>query len=191
MKIGLLGGTFNPIHIGHLILAQECLYQLSLDKVIFVPANLPPHKKISGKVSKEDRLRMVRLALRQDKRFDISTYEIQKKGPSYSIDTIKYFKKRCGKSTKLFFLAGADAAKNLSTWKDIDQILELTRFVIASRPGWGQDSPYERSLKRIVIPEIDVSSSGIRERLRKKKPIDYMVPTAVVKYIHTKGLYSQ
>lgn len=191
MRIGLLGGTFNPIHVGHLILAQESWYQLSLKKVVFVPAAMPPHKKIADDVSKEDRLQMVRLALSGDDRFDISTYELDKNETSYSIDTIKYLKKKYGKNTKLFFITGADSAEGLSMWKDIEKILKLTSFVIATRPGWGHDSPYEGMIKRISIPNIEVSSSSIRERAKRGEPIDYMVPLAVAKYIHAKGLYRQ
>ncbi len=189
MKIGLLGGTFNPVHIGHMILAQECWSQLVLDKVIFVPARIPPLKEMEGKASDEDRMNMVRMAVEGDDRFETSSYEMGRDEESYSINTIKHFRKEYSPDTELFFLTGADAAESLSMWKDIDEILEMTNFVIATRPGWGEKSPYERKVWRIVIPQIEVSSSMIRERIRNREPIDYLVPAPVVKYIMNKGLY--
>jgi len=191
MKIGLLGGTFNPIHTGHLILAQECWHRLGLDKVIFIPAFMPPLKDTKPEVGPADRLNMVRLALEGDDRFEISTYELDKKGTSYSIDTIKYFKEQHGGQAEIFFLTGSDSAESLSMWKDIDDILSLTNFVIATRPGWGEKSSYEDRLTRLVMPSIEISSSMIRERIKKREPIDFLVPASVVGYIRNKGLYRE
>jgi len=189
MKVGMLGGTFNPIHIGHLVLAQECWHRFKLDKVVFIPAYMPPHKEVECNISPADRLNMVRLALEGEARFDISTYEIDKGGVSYSIETIKRFKKEYGEGAELFFLTGSDAAEGISMWKDVDDILSLTNFVIAVRPGWGEKSPHEDRLTRIIVPGLDISSSMMRERILKKEPIDYLVPQAVVEYIRNKGLY--
>ena len=187
--MGLLGGAFNPIHIGHLVLAQEAWHKFGLDKVIFIPTHIPPHKDVEDNVSAADRLNMVRLALEGDKRFEISTYELDRKRVSYSIDTIKHFKEKLGPECELFFLTGSDWAKDLSTWKEIDEILELTTFVIATRPGWEDSSSHKDRTHHIVIPGVDVSSSIIRERVRSKEPIDYLAPSAVVKYVRNKGLY--
>ncbi|MFH1310432.1 MAG: nicotinate-nucleotide adenylyltransferase [Candidatus Omnitrophota bacterium] len=189
MKIGILGGTFNPIHVGHLILAKECWDQLKLDKVIFVPAGIPPHKEIEAQVSASDRLNMVRLALEGLENFEISTYELDKKSPSYSIDTIKYFRAKCGKAAKIFFLAGADSIDTLSTWKDFDDILNLVVFVAANRPGWGAVCGKNSKIKHIKIPDIEVSSTMIRKRIKDGDPIDFLVPDKVLKYIRDKGLY--
>jgi nicotinate-nucleotide adenylyltransferase len=189
MRVGLLGGTFNPIHIGHLVLAQECWHQLSLDKVIFVPAHIPPLKKVEAEVSAADRLNMVRLALEGDNRFEVSTYELDAGGTSYSIDTVKHFRRKYEEKAELFFLTGADSAESLSMWKDVDDILRLTTFVIATRPGWGEKSAYEGRVQRIVIPAIEISSSMIRGRIHRREPIDYLGPAAVVQYIRNKGLY--
>ncbi|MBD3426165.1 MAG: nicotinate-nucleotide adenylyltransferase [Candidatus Omnitrophica bacterium] len=188
MKIGLLGGTFNPIHTGHLILAQECWSQLVLDKVIFVPAFMPPHKQMEKDVSAADRLNMLRMALEEDDRFEISTYEVDKEGVSYSIDTVRYMKKKYPDGD-IFFLTGADSAESLSMWKEIEALLEESTFVIASRPGWGDNSPYEKKIKRIIIPSIEISSSDIRQRIGQRSPIDYLTPRQVVRYIRNKGLY--
>ena len=191
MKIGLLGGTFNPIHMGHLVLAQECWHRLSLDKIIFIPAYISPLKEVEGDVSAADRLNMVRLALKGDDRFGISTHEIDAGETSYSIDTIKHFMQKYKEKAELFFLTGADSAESLSMWKDIDDILRLTTFVVATRPGWGEDSDYEERIKRVVIPGVEVSSSMIRDRIRGHEPIDYLVPAAVGRYIRDKGLYRE
>ena len=190
MKVGLLGGTFDPIHTGHLILAQECWHQLELDKVIFIPAFISPFKKEEETVSSADCLNMIRLSLEGDDRFEISTFELDREEISYSIDTIKHFREIYPEPDKeLFFLTGADSAESLSMWKGIDQILELSTFVIATRPGWGEDSSYEGRVKRIIIPSIDISSTDVRLRVQKKDPIDFLVQSEVVKYIRNKGLY--
>ena len=189
MKVGILGGTFDPVHIGHLILAQECWHKLALDKVLFVPAGISPFKHGTENASPADRLNMLRLALEGDDRFGISTYEIDKEGVSYTIDTVRALREEYGASAEIFFLTGSDSAEGMSRWKDIDEVLDLATFVIATRPGWGERSAYENRVKRVVIPSVDVSSSGIRDRVRKRLPIDYLVPREVVRYIRNKGLY--
>ncbi len=189
VKIGLLGGTFNPIHTGHLTLAQESWHQLSLDKVVFIPSHIPPHKEIEGAVSAADRLNMVRLALEGDDRFEISTYELDKEDISYSIETIRHSRDVYGPEAEFYFLSGADCAENLSTWKDIDAILESVTFVIATRPEYEGKCLYEDRIKRITIPGVDVSSNMVRKRILDREPIDFIVPANVVQYIRNKGLY--
>ena len=189
MRIGLLGGTFDPIHIGHMVLAQECWYHFSLDKVIFVPANIPPHKKIKGDVTIAQRVEMTRLALSGDRRFEIATYEIEKRGTSYSIETIEFFREQYGRDAELFFLTGADSVEDLSTWKGIDRILELVTFVAATRPGWKITGPWSEKIVPVVIPLVEVSSSMVRGRMRKGEPVDYMLLPSVLRYIQENGLY--
>jgi len=189
MRIGLLGGTFDPIHTGHLVLAQECWHKLNLDKVIFIPAYIPPHKELESDVAVSDRLNMVRLALESDDRFEISSYEIDKKDTSYSIDTLRYFSEKCGDEDELFFLLGADLVEGLSAWKEPEELFELACFVVCTRPGWDESSQYKDRIQYIEIPSIDVSSSMIRARIKNREPIDYLVPEVVVKYIRNKGLY--
>jgi len=189
MRIGLLGGTFNPIHLGHLVLAQECWIRFSLDKVVFIPAYVPPHKAVETDVSAADRLEMVRLSLEADDRFEVSSCEIDKEGTSYSIETIEHFKDKYGPDAELFFLTGSDSAEALSTWKEVDRILDLTTFIIATRPGWSLESPYSDRVTCTAVPLIDVSSTMVRDRLKKGEPIDYLVPSSAVQYIRKKALY--
>jgi len=190
MKIGMLGGTFNPVHTGHLVLAQECWHKLSLDKVVFIPAHIQPLKDVREEdASPADRLNMVRLALEGDDRFEISTFEIDKGGESFSIDTVRHFREEYGPDAELFFITGSDSAETLSVWKDVDEILSLTTFVIAARPGWGEKSVYEDRVLRLVIPQLEISSSTIRERIAKREPVDFLVPAKVVQYVRNKGLY--
>lgn len=188
MRIGLLGGTFDPIHNGHLILAQECWHILGLDKVIFIPAYIPPHKEISSNVSIADRLNLMRISLEGDKRFEISTFEIDSASTSYSINTIEHFSVKY-KEAEIFFITGSDSAGTLNEWKDIEKILKSIIFVVATRPGWDKKSPYEDRIRRVNIPAIDISSSEIRRRVKEKAPIEYLLRPEAVKYIRNKGLY--
>ncbi len=187
MKIGLLGGTFNPIHIGHLILAQEAWHQLELDKVIFVPAYMPPHKQIDRAIAPGDRLNMVRLALEKAPYCSISTYELDQRKVSYTIDTVRHFKRSL--EDEYFFIAGADAARDIASWKDHEALLDEIKFVIANRGDNKKDSSGEKRFIKIDIPRIDISSSSIRERILQERPIDFFVPRKVLLYIRDKGLY--
>ncbi len=189
MKIGLFGGTFDPIHNGHLILAQECWYQLELDKVIFIPAFISPHKTSVQPTGASDRLNMVRAALDGDSRFEISTYELDKTGVSYTIDTIKHFIDLYGADHEYFFIAGADTLIDLSTWKDTENIVKHVMFASVPRPGYDMSGISGDRIIKLDMPEIDISSSAIRKRIKGRKPIDFWVPTRVVKYIRNKGLY--
>ena len=191
MKIGLLGGTFNPIHLGHLALAQECWHRLKLDKVIFVPANISPFKENEPLASKADRLDMLRLALEGEDKFKISTFELDKEGVSYSIDTIKHFTNEYGDGAEIFFITGADSLEGLNDWKGIDEILKLVTFVAATRPGFTSRGQLGDKVSLIDMPAIDISSTMIRERVRSHEPIDHFVPPVVVEYIRNKGLYRE
>ena len=188
MRIGILGGTFNPIHIGHLILAEEAVWRLWLDKLIFVPTYIPPHKKIKKDVGAGDRYRMTCLAARHNRKFEVSRVEIENKQKSYSIDTLRYFRKRYGLNAKIFFIAGSDCLKDLSSWKDIKQVLRLAKFIIARRPGY----PFRKiseHVKLMSLTGIAVSSSELRRRLKQGRSVRYLVPEAVWEYIVKKKLY--
>lgn len=188
MRIGILGGTFNPIHNGHLCLAEGARRKLKLDKVIFVPANIPPHKPSLDLLSAKERYKMVSMALANKPYFEASDYEIKKGGTSYSVKTLKAFKKIFGRNTKLFFLTGTDSLSMLKTWKNIKKILELSEFVVVSRPGYKMLKPVFK-VKKISIPTPDISSTFIRKGIQSGLVVKRFMPDAVYNYINKKGLY--
>ena len=148
MRIGILGGTFNPIHVGHLVLAEEAREKLNLDKVIFVPAYIPPHKKEEALAEPNDRFKMVELALRGNSDFEVSSFEIDSKTTSYSVETLKAFKQKYGEEAKLFFITGADSLGEIYSWKEIDQIFKLSHFIVANRPGYDiANGPADNKIK--------------------------------------------
>lgn len=188
MRIGILGGTFNPIHIGHLILAEEACFKLKLDKLIFVPSFMPPHKDASEVIGPRERLDMVRLAIEDNPAFEVSTYEIDAKKKSYSIDTLKEFRSIYGDDAQLCFITGSDSLKDLFSWKNINDIFKISKFIVANRPGYPiKDIPKEADT--VVITPIEVSSEDIRRRLKESRSIRYLVPEKVRKYILDNKLY--
>lgn len=188
MKIGILGGTFNPVHKGHLHIAGLALKKLTLDKVIFIPTFIPPHKTVNASVGASDRLRMLRLAVGKKKGFEISTYEIKKKGKSYSIQTALYLTRKYGKDAKLFFLIGSDCLKGLCKWKNIKKLMNHVQFIVIPRPGYKTLSVFG-NIRRISIPMSSVSSTKIRRALRKNKSASDFLPNMVYRYIRRKKLY--
>lgn len=187
MKIGILGGTFNPIHIGHLILADEAKEKLGLDRIIFVPAYLPPHKNNSDIAGAQDRFQMIKIALKTNNYFSVSDIEIKRAGRSYTIDTVKEFKKIFPKD-ELYFITGSDLLKYLDEWKDLDEILKLVKFVVATRPGY----PLEKIpayISTVSIRAVDVSAFEIRQASKENKTFRYLVPESVFNYIIKKKLY--
>ena len=187
-RIGILGGTFNPIHIGHLAIAQVAQDKFDLEKVVFVPSYRPPHKKIANLASAKDRFNMVRLSIKSNPRFEISGFEIKKEGKSYTIDTVKHFRGLFPKKTKLFFIIGGDMAFDLYTWKDIKEILKRVTFIVINRPG--HDDP-KGKIKYLsaAMPGIDISSSYIRRCIIQRKSIKYLVPEGAFQYIKHHRLY--
>ncbi len=188
MRIGILGGTFNPIHMGHLILAEEARFKLNLDKVIFVPTFIPPHKEIEPGIKPEDRFKMVELAIEGNDAFEVSDYEIKVKKRSYSIDTLKEFKKKYGASSQLYFLTGSDSLKDLFSWKDINDIFKISKFIVAPRPGFPVNA-IPKEVETVVITPIEVSSEDIRRRVKEGRSIRYLIPEKVREYIVARKLY--
>ena len=187
MKIGILGGTFNPIHIGHLILAEEAREKLGLDRIIFVPAYLPPHKDNSDIAPAGMRLTMVRLSISGNKYFCVSSTEIKRDGRSFTIDTIKEFKKIYPQD-ELYFIIGSDLLKYLDEWKDLNEIIKMVKFIAATRPGY----PLERLpsyISTLAIRAVDVSGFEIRRCVKENMSFRYLVPEAVHRYILKKKLY--
>jgi len=187
-KIGIFGGTFNPVHRGHLAIAAGAVRKLGLDRIFFVPAHIPPHKKVEGRVSAADRAEMVRLAIKRRPGFGLSLYEIGKKRTSYSIDTIRYFRRKCGRTASLFFIIGADSLSGLSEWKSVDKALRLAQFAVFNRPGHGFGA-CPRRVKRFRVKGVNVSSSAVRDALREGRLPGSALPVEVMRYIRSKGLY--
>lgn len=185
-KVGILGGTFNPPHVGHLIAANEVLHTLKLDEIRFMPNSLPPHKKLAGHTEDEHRLRMTELAIEGNKSFQVETIEIQRAGVSYTIDTMRELIKR-EPDTSFYFIIGADMIEYLPKWRDIDELSQLTTFVGVKRPGYSTETPYPVLL--IETPEIHLSSTVLREKAASSQTLHYLMPEAVIRYIKENGLY--
>jgi nicotinate-nucleotide adenylyltransferase len=199
-RIGIIGGSFDPVHIGHLIIAQDAIEHLELSEVVFVPAAIPPHKQHLQRIDAEHRLNMLKLATETDMRFSVSDIEIQRGGVSYTVDTLKVLRDIYS-SAALFLIVGSDTLVDLHTWHKTGEILELCEVATFLRPG--EDSmeaitgkiqlPAEQRecLLRNVIDahRIEVSSSEIRMRLVEGQGIRYLVPPKVESYIYEHGLY--
>ena len=190
-KIGVLGGTFDPIHLGHLVLAEQVKEKLKLDQVIFIPCFHSPHKTRQKLSPAKDRFRMTQLSLEGNSFFSVLDIELKRKGLSYTVDTLRELRDLYPDS-QIYFLTGSDVVNELDTWKDPKQIYRLAKVVIATRPGFDEFDPeHHLAKKSIVVPitGIDVSSSEIRRRVKKGKSIKYLVPSGVEDYIKKKKLY--
>ena len=194
--IGVLGGAFNPPHIGHLVLAQEATSQLGLSDVLLVPAGEAPHKRIEPEPGREVRLAMARLAAATDPTLEASDVETSREGPSFTFRTLELLSD-ARPNDELVFVMGADVAAGLESWRDPQRLLELARLGIAARPGNVLDEA-EAALDRlggdqlaeiVKMPEIGVSSTGIRRRVAAGRPIRHLVPDGVVQFIDERGLY--
>lgn len=195
-RIGIMGGTFDPIHMAHLLAAEEAHFRFNLDKVVFVPCGVPAHKKPYEVTPAEHRYAMVLLATIGNPHFEVSRIEIDRQGPSYAIDTVRAFRRLYGDDAALFFITGADAVLEILTWRDADKLMELCRFIAVTRPGYDLSKlgevlgeRYTSAIDVLPIPEMDISSTQIRQRVRNGEPIRYMVPDAVYDYIMRHGLY--
>ncbi|MDD5557948.1 MAG: nicotinate-nucleotide adenylyltransferase [bacterium] len=200
--VGILGGSFDPVHIGHLIIAREVLERLGLDEVLLVPCNVPPHKRPAAAAAAAHRLRMVELAVRGDPCLAACDMEIRRGGVSYSIDTVDALKRRRGPAASLHFIIGADSLLDLATWKEYARLVTACEIVTAARPGcdlrgWPPPAaaipPAAAAAIRARIlptPLIDISSTDIRRRRREGRGIRYLVPAAVERYIVREGLYA-
>ena len=197
-KIGIMGGTFDPIHIGHLVTAEAVRLEYDLDKVVFIPAGNPPHKQNSMVTEAMHRYVMTVMATYSNPHFFVSSIEIERQGPSYTVDTVEELLKRCGANSDLYFITGADAVEELPTWKNIDHLLTLCHFIAATRPGcisaidkviqyFGAQG--RKKIHRLATPELEISSTDIRERVKQGRSIKYIVPESVENYILKEQLY--
>jgi nicotinate-nucleotide adenylyltransferase len=195
--IGVLGSAFNPPHLGHLALAQEALWQLGLGEVVLVPTGEAPHKRIVDDPGRELRLAMTRLAAADDARFSVSTLEVEREGPSYTHETLELLARE-REGAELVFIMGADAAVGLESWRNPEQVVELARLAVARRAGVSDAdvAAVLRSLgaegraTMLEMPEFGVSSSVVRERAAAGRPLRYLVPEAVARFIEEKGMYA-
>jgi nicotinate-nucleotide adenylyltransferase len=215
MKWGLFGGTFDPVHFGHLRAAQELISLLNLDRVILIPAAQPPHKTTRAITPFEHRLQMVHLAIEGNDQFSYSDVETLRTGKSYSVDTVRYFLERHGKELELYFITGQDAFDAITTWREWEQLLSLCHFAVMTRPGYnnkgltyilphdaavrfaynetidGHQGPSGHAVYFRRTTFLDISSSDIRERVRAGTSIRYLLPDSVCQYIAQNALYTE
>ena len=198
-KIGIMGGTFDPIHNGHLIIAENSRINFNLEKILFIPTGLPAHK-IENEITYSDyRYEMVLLSINSNPYFTVSPMEIERMGITYTIDTIKNLQK-LNKNAEYYFIMGEDSLYNFHKWKDYRELLNICKFIVAKRKN--ENSKLEERIKELnnicensiyllESPMIDISSTDIRERIIQNKPIKYLVPEAVELYIKKHGLYGE
>ncbi|HDQ45010.1 MAG TPA: nicotinate-nucleotide adenylyltransferase [bacterium] len=193
MRTGLFGGTFDPIHTGHLILAETVRADVPLDRIVFIPAGIPPHKPDTPVGNPSQRLAMVRLAVQDHPDFYVSECEIAREGPSYTVDTLLHLRSlEIFRNDRIFLIIGADNLVELHTWKDPGRIFDLAEVLCLSRPGDDirrAAEPYRSRVRMIRAPLISISGTEIRERVQTGRSIRYRVPDPVADYIAGQGLY--
>jgi nicotinate-nucleotide adenylyltransferase len=197
LRVGILGGAFNPPHIGHLVCAQEALVQLELERVVFMPVGVPPHREIDLDPGAETRLELVELAVADDERFEASRIELDREAPSYTSDTLEQLAKDSPKD-ELFLILGGDQAAALASWHEPERVLERATVAVFERVSWSRNAimikigrlPGAERVRYLDMPLIQVSSSAIRRRVREGLPIRYLVPDKVADYISSHDLYS-
>jgi nicotinate-nucleotide adenylyltransferase len=190
-RIGVMGGTFDPIHHGHLVAASEVGHFFSLDEVIFVPTGQPWQKEGRRVSASEDRYLMTVIATASNPRFSVSRVDIDRPGPTYTIDTLRDLRLQRGPDAEFFFITGADALEQMMTWQDADELFKLARFVGCTRPGHrlsGAGLPDDR-VSLIEVPALAISSTNCRQRVEAGEPIWYLVPDGIVQYISKRALY--
>ena len=198
-KIAVMGGTFDPIHHGHLVAAEAVRQEFGVDRVLFIPTGQPPHKE-TNPMYNEHRYLMCVLATVNNQDFEVSRMEIDREGTTYTIDTIKELHNVCKKDCKIYFITGADAVEEILTWKNPKELLELCEFVACTRPGYDKtglqkkinelNDNFKARIHFLEIPALSISSTDIRNRLIAGKTIKYLVPQAVEQYIYKFGLYT-
>ncbi len=199
--MGVMGGSFNPIHLGHLFAADEVMHALSLEEIIFVTSPRPPFKEESEMLEAETRYLMVAMATATNPRFRVSRVEMDRPGTSYTVDTIEELRKKYPARSEFFFILGMDAARELASWKEPERLLELCSLAVVSRPGFSKRkaaeglSPEGRELlghQGVVFVEsqgLDISSTEVRKRVKEGRPFRYLLPDPVARYIADRGIY--
>ena len=195
-RIGIMGGTFDPIHYGHLVTAEAAQHRFALDQVIFVPSGRPPHKLTHRLTPAAERLLMTLLATVPNQNFVVSDWEEKREQISYTYDTVLAFHQQFGDEAELFFITGADAVLEIMQWRRIDELTDFCSFIAATRPGYHLDN-FQASPKLTAklffmeVPALAISSSDIRRRVAHGEPIKYLLPETVEMYIYKHGLYKE
>ncbi|MBO4209639.1 nicotinate-nucleotide adenylyltransferase [Micromonospora echinofusca] len=192
-RIGIMGGTFDPIHHGHLVAASEVADRFGLDEVVFVPTGQPWQKADEPVSPPEDRYLMTVIATASNPRFQVSRVDIDRGGPTYTVDTLRDLHAEYGPKVQLFFITGADALERILSWKDLDQMFELAHFVGVTRPGFELTDAHlpADTVSLVQVPAMAISSTDCRARVARGEPVWYLVPDGVVQYIAKRGLYQQ
>jgi nicotinate-nucleotide adenylyltransferase len=192
-RLGVMGGTFDPIHYGHLVTAEEALVQFRLDEVLFVPTGQPWMKEHDQVSPPEDRYLMTVIATASNPKFSVSRMEVERDGPTYTIDTLRSLREEQGAGTDLFFISGADAILEILHWREPREIFELAHFIAATRPGYDlalfDEEATTPAMTVMHIPALAISSTDIRKRVADGRPLRYLVPEGVKSYIEKAGLY--
>lgn len=197
LRVGVLGGTFDPIHYGHLTIANEVRHLLDLDRMLIVPAGRPPHKHRTEITPAEQRAEMVALGIASNPHFELSRVDVDRPGYSYTVDTLRVLREQLGPDDVLYFVVGSDSLNDLPEWHRPLDILRLALLVSVSRPGEPSDhAALERelpgALRRVVqvsVPQLQISSSDLRRRVAERRPIKYQLPEPVESYVYRHGLY--
>lgn len=199
IKKGIFGGTFDPIHIGHMYIANEALWSLGLDKVIFMPSGMPPHKNLKGITEASLRLEMVEKAVTSNEHFEVSDYEITKNGYSFTYETLEYFNELEGNNTRWYFITGCDCLFDLGKWRNVDRILQAATLVVFNRPGYNKEEidkqkkiveeKYKSSIVFLDVLLLDISSTYIRNSIRDGRDTSFFLPKGVEEVVKKNGLY--
>ncbi len=196
MSIAIFGGTFDPIHFGHLIIAEQAYNRFKLEKIIFMPAGNPPHKTDNKLTSAELRFQMVELAISDNEHFCCSDWELKHKKISYTVDTLRYYQKNYDKN--IYFIIGADSLLDISNWREPEYLLENASFIVARRPSFSLDKVLKKDFFRLYKENIhimnsiliDISSTIIRKNIKENKSIKYMTPNSIIEFISKNDIYS-
>ena len=198
-RLGIMGGTFDPIHNGHLVAAEMARSEFNLSKVLFIPSGTPPHKDRSDISAADLRFKMIERAIQDNPAFDISALELERKGPSYTVDTLRVLR-RTWPEHELYFITGTDALREIFSWREAEEILTMTEFIGAARPGFDasdfllqvqQEHPETQGrIHYLEVPALAISSTDIRARVKRGQPIRYLLPEPVRHFIQQYGLYT-
>lgn len=197
-RLAIMGGTFDPIHYGHLVAAEGAKYEFNLDRVIFIPAARPPHKTEKEMTAPYHRLHMVERAIYSNSHFEISALELEREGLSYTINTVNAVRE-IHPQASIYFITGADAVLEILTWKNVEELLNVCKFIAATRPGYDLENlehtlsclprHYLKKICTMEVPALAISSTDIRARVAEGRPIKYLLPELVERYIFEEGLY--